>query len=126
MGDWAEGSPKDMIVPVLIMAVPIFGMILITIMRVREGLVHDFTGWIVYTGRDHFHHRLLGLGMRKKEAVAIIYLVSLCLGISAFLLKGSTTAAAFLVLGQVTIIFGIIGYAMVVMRNRRGSADAKS
>jgi len=126
MGDWAEGSPKDMIVPVLIMAVPIFGMILITIMRVREGLVHNFTEWIVYTGRDHFHHRLLGLGMRKKEAVAIIYLVSLCLGISAFLLKGSTTAAAFLVLGQVTIIFGIIGYAMVVMRNRRGSADAKS
>ncbi len=126
MGDWAEGSPKDMIVPVLIMAVPIFDMILITIMRVREGLVHNFTEWIVYTGRDHFHHRLLGLGMRKKEAVAIIYLVSLCLGISAFLLKGSATAAAFLVLGQVTIIFGIIGYAMVVMRNRRGSADAKS
>ena len=126
MGDWAEGSPKDMIVPVLIMAVPIFDMILITIMRVREGLVHNFTEWIVYTGRDHFHHRLLGLGMRKKEAVAIIYLVSLCLGISAFLLKGSTTAAAFLVLGQVTIIFGIIGYAMVVMRNRRGSADAES
>ena len=126
MGDWAEGSPKDMIVPVLIMAVPIFDMILITTMRVREGLVHNFTEWIVYTGRDHFHHRLLGLGMRKKEAVAIIYLVSLCLGISAFLLKGSTTAAAFLVLGQVTIIFGIIGYAMVVMRNRRGSADAKS
>ncbi len=126
MGDWAEESPKDMIVPVLIMAVPIFDMILVTIMRVREGLVHNFTEWIIYTGRDHFHHRLLGLGMRKKEAVAIIYLVSLCLGISAFLLKGSTTAAAFLVLGQVTIIFGIIGYAMVVMRNRRGAADAKS
>ena len=125
MGDWAEGSPKDMIVPVLIMAVPIFDMILITIMRVREGLVRNFTEWIVYTGRDHFHHRLLGLGMRKKEAVAVIYLVSLCLGISAFLLKGSTTADAFLVLGQVTIIFGIIGYAMVVMRNRRGSADSE-
>jgi len=126
MGDWAEGSPKDMIVPVLIMAVPVFDMILITIMRVREGLVSNFTEWIVYTGRDHFHHRLLGLGMRKKEAVAVIYLVSLCLGISAFLLKGSTTADAFLVLGQVTIIFGIIGYAMVVMRNRRGSADIES
>jgi UDP-GlcNAc:undecaprenyl-phosphate GlcNAc-1-phosphate transferase len=126
MGDWAEGSPKDLIVPVLIMAVPIFDMILITIMRFREGLVRNLTEWIVYTGRDHFHHRLLGLGMRKKEAVAIIYLVNLCLGISAFLLKGSTTADAFLVLGQVTIIFGIIGYAMVVMRNRRGRADAES
>jgi UDP-GlcNAc:undecaprenyl-phosphate GlcNAc-1-phosphate transferase len=117
-GDWAEGSPKDLIVPVLIMAVPIFDMILITIMRVREGLVRNLTEWIVYTGRDHFHHRLLGLGMRKKETVAIIYLVNFCLGISASLLKGSGTVDAFLVLGQVTIIFGIIGYAMVVMRKR--------
>ncbi|MGH9462743.1 MAG: MraY family glycosyltransferase, partial [Vicinamibacteria bacterium] len=117
-GDWAEGSPKDLIVPVLIMAVPIFDMVLITIMRVHEGLVRNLTEWIVYTGRDHFHHRLLGLGMRKKETVAIIYLVNFCLGISASLLKGSGTVDAFLVLGQVTIIFGIIGYAMVVMRKR--------
>ncbi len=124
MGDWAEGSPKDLIVPVLIMAVPIFDMILITIMRFREGLVHNLTEWIVYTGRDHFHHRLLGLGMRKKEAVAIIFLVNLCLGISAFLLKGSSTTDALLVLGQVTIIFGIIGYAMVVMRKRRRPSDS--
>lgn len=117
-GDWAEGSPKDLIVPVLIMAVPIFDMVLITVMRVREGLVRNLTEWIVYTGRDHFHHRLLGLGMRKKETVAIIYLVNFCLGISASLLKGSGTVDAFLVLGQVSIIFGIIGYAMVVMRKR--------
>ena len=55
----------------------------------------------------------------KKEAVAIIFLVNLCLGISAFLLQGSETLDAFLVLGQVTIIFGIIGYAMVVMKKRR-------
>jgi len=125
-GDWAENSPKDLIVPVLIMAVPIFDMVLITVMRFREGLVRNLTEWIVYTGRDHFHHRLLSLGMRKKETVAIIYLVNLCLGISASLLKGSTTADAFLVLGQVTIIFGIIGYAMVVMRNRGRDASADS
>jgi UDP-GlcNAc:undecaprenyl-phosphate GlcNAc-1-phosphate transferase len=120
MGDWAENSPKDIIVPVLILAVPVFDMVLTTVMRIRDGLVKNFADWIVYTGRDHFHHRLLSLGIRKKEAVAIIFLVNLCLGISAFLLKGSNTLDAFLVLGQVTIIFGIIGYAMVVMKKRRG------
>jgi UDP-GlcNAc:undecaprenyl-phosphate GlcNAc-1-phosphate transferase len=120
MGDWAEASPKDIIVPVLILAVPVFDMILTTVMRIREGLVNNFTEWIVYTGRDHFHHRLLSLGIRKKEAVAIIFFVNICLGISAFLLKGSNTVDAFLVLGQVIIIFGIIGYAMVVMKKRRG------
>ena len=120
MGDWAEASPKDIIVPVLILAVPVFDMILTTVMRIREGLVNNFTEWIVYTGRDHFHHRLLSLGIRKKEAVAIIILVNVCLGISAFLLMGANTIDAFLVLGQVTVIFGIIGYAMVVMKKRRG------
>ena len=122
MGDWAETSPKDIIVPVLILAVPIFDMILTTVMRIREGLVNNFTEWIVYTGRDHFHHRLLSLGIRKKEAVAIIILVNVCLGISAFLLKGSNTIDAFLVLGQVTVVFCIIGYAMVVMKKRRGDS----
>jgi UDP-GlcNAc:undecaprenyl-phosphate GlcNAc-1-phosphate transferase len=120
MGDWAEASPKDIIVPVLILAVPVFDMILTTAMRIREGLVNNFTEWIVYTGRDHFHHRLLSLGIRKKEAVAIIILINVCLGISAFLLMGANTVDAFLVLGQVTVIFGIIGYAMVVMKKRRG------
>jgi UDP-GlcNAc:undecaprenyl-phosphate GlcNAc-1-phosphate transferase len=124
MGDWAENSPKDIIVPVLILAVPVFDMSLTTLMRIRDGLVNNFTEWIVYTGRDHFHHRLLSLGIRKKEAVAIIFLVNLCLGISAFLLKGADTLDAFLVLGQVTIIFGIIGYAMVVMKKRRADTRA--
>jgi hypothetical protein len=59
------------------------------------------------------------LGIRKNEAVAIIYLVNFCLGISAFLLKGATVTDAFLVLVQVAIIFGIIGYAIVVMKKRR-------
>ena len=125
MGDWAEASPKDIIVPVLILAVPVFDMILTTVMRIHEGLVNNFTEWIVYTGRDHFHHRLLSLGIRKKEAVAIIILVNVCLGISAFLLKGANTTDAFLVLGQVTVIFGIIGYAMVVMKKRRGDMPSQ-
>ncbi|MFQ5791355.1 MAG: glycosyltransferase family 4 protein [Acidobacteriota bacterium] len=126
MADWAEGSPKDLIVPVLIMAVPIFDMVLTTVVRFREGLVKNLLEWILYTGRDHFHHRLLELGIRKKEAVAIIYLVNCCLGISAFLLKGLKTADASLVLGQVTIIFGITGYAMVVMKKRHQRAPSRS
>ena len=118
MGDWAEGSPKDLIVPVLILAVPIFDTVLTTVVRFRDGLVTNVLEWILYTGRDHFHHRLLGLGMRQKEAVAVIFLVNLCLGISAFLLEGSHTVDAFLVLGQVVIVFCILGYVMVIIEKR--------
>lgn len=118
MGDWAEHSPKDLIVPVLILAVPIFDMVLTTVVRIADGSVRSFVEWILYTGRDHFHHRLLGIGMRNQEAVAIIYLLNVCLGLSAFLLKGTATSDAFLVLLQVAIVFGILGYGLVIMDRR--------
>ena len=50
MGDWAEGSPKDLIVPVLILAVPIFDTVLTTVVRFRDGLVTNVLEWILYTG----------------------------------------------------------------------------
>ncbi len=122
MGDWAGQSPKDLIAPVLILAVPIFDMVLTTFVRVADGSVKSLVEWILFTGRDHFHHRLVGIGIRKKEAVAIIYLLNLCLGLSAFLLKETATTDAILVLTQVAIVFGIVGYALVVM-DRRARAN---
>lgn len=124
MGNWAEGSPKDLIVPVLILAVPIFDMTLTTVVRFREGLVTNFLEWILYTGRDHFHHRLVGLGMRHKETTAVVLLVNACLGISALLLKRADLLEAFLALIQISIFFAILGYAMVVINARSAGAHA--
>jgi len=57
-GDWAKDNYVGIIVPVIIMAVPIFDMSLTTIMRIKEGKVKSFSQWLHYTGRDHFHHRV--------------------------------------------------------------------
>ena len=60
--------------PVLILGVPIFDMIYTTASRVRRGAVHSVTDWIEYVGRDHFHHRLMHLGLSAPGAVGFIIL----------------------------------------------------
>ncbi len=117
-GNWAEELSKDLMAPVLIMAVPISYVIITTVGKVLSGKARNPVEWIVGTGREQFLNQILGLRTRKEETVAIIYLVNLSLGISAFLLMGSSTADALLVLGQVTIILSIIGYALATIRKR--------
>lgn len=121
LGDWIEMSPRDLFVPALIMAVPMFAMAVTAVNRLRGGLSRILVGAAAPGGRAHAHPQWSSLGIRKKEAVAIIYLVNICFGISAFLLRGASTTDALLVLGQVAVIFGIIAYAIVVMRKRRGT-----
>lgn len=119
LGDWIEMSPRDVLVPALIMAVPLFAMAVNTVIGLRGGLSRALIGAADPRGKARAHSQWPNLGIRKKEAVAIIYLVNLCFGISAFLLRGSSTMDALLVLGQVVVIFGIIAYGMMVMRKRR-------
>jgi hypothetical protein len=112
-------SPREGLVPALIMAVPLFAMAVTAVNGLRDGLSRALVGAAAPSGKARAHPQWPNLGIRKKEAVAIIYLVNLCFGISAFLLRGSSTIDALLVLGQVAVIFGIIVYGMMVMRKRR-------
>ena len=69
-----------MAVPVLIMAVPIFDTILVTVMR-------NLTGRAVsHGGRDHASHRLVILGLSEKPAVLLLYLLSIVTGVIAIFL----------------------------------------
>ncbi len=118
LGDWVESNPAELLVPALIMAAPMFVMVVTVFTGLRqEGLSRTPAEPAGAHARLQWSH----IGIRKQEAVAIIYLVNLCFGISAFLLKGSSTTDASLVLGQMTVIFRIITYAMIVMRKRKGS-----
>jgi len=73
MGDWAENHFVSIFVPVFILGVPIFDMTLTTIMRIKEHKVHNVRQWLAYTGKDHFHHRLLDLGFGPRSTVAFMY-----------------------------------------------------
>lgn len=66
-------------VPVLIMAVPIFDTALVTVTR-------NLTGRAVSQGgKDHISHRLVILGLSEKQAVLLLYSLSIITGAIAIL-----------------------------------------
>ena len=117
LGQWGNGSSSvNLIVPILILGVPIFDTTLTTIMRVKNRQVKSFSEWVHFTGKDHFHHRLVEIGLSPKRAVIVIYMVSISLGIGAAVLRKSEGIDAFLLLLQAFILFSMIGYFMVFVK----------
>lgn len=118
-GNWAADNIVKVSIPVLILGVPIFDMTFTTIMRIREGKVRNFTEWLAYGGKDHFHHYLVDVGFSTKGSVALIFWVTLSLAISAIMVSNDRAWEAFLATLQAIIIFGMIAQLMVVGRRRR-------
>lgn len=119
MGNWAEDNVIALSLPILVLGVPIFDLIFTTVMRVANGEVRNVIQWMEYVGRDHFHHRLVGLGLRPFGAVSFIWFVSICLGLSAVVLWKAQTIDALLLLVQASIIFTIIAVLMIVGKRRQ-------
>ncbi|HEY4001166.1 MAG TPA: MraY family glycosyltransferase [Candidatus Xenobia bacterium] len=67
---------KSILVPVVILAVPIFDFMLILVLRGLDGKYRRWVDPIVMCGRDHTAHRLIGLGLSVREAVLALYLFS--------------------------------------------------
>jgi UDP-N-acetylmuramyl pentapeptide phosphotransferase/UDP-N-acetylglucosamine-1-phosphate transferase len=114
---WAESVSKDLLVPVLILAVPWLAALTLLqdVVRAPQGRARLAAWW----GGAPVAPRPMGLRVRRKEAVAVLWLASLCFGSSALLFRGSNPYDAVLVLGQVVVVFGIIGYAYLVVKKRR-------
>jgi UDP-GlcNAc:undecaprenyl-phosphate GlcNAc-1-phosphate transferase len=75
-------------VPLFILAVPIFDMTLAVVSRLRRGLSPNTAG------KDHISHRLVRLGFSQREAVLILYLGTGATGMVAlFITEASLTQA---------------------------------
>jgi UDP-GlcNAc:undecaprenyl-phosphate GlcNAc-1-phosphate transferase len=121
MGDWAQDNPKVALsLPLLILSVFIFDMLYISISRIYRGRVKGLKEWIEYTGKDHFHHRLVALGLSEPQAVLFIYLIAACLGISGITLRATGDIVIYLEILQGLIIFAII---VILMRTGRKLAN---
>jgi UDP-GlcNAc:undecaprenyl-phosphate GlcNAc-1-phosphate transferase len=126
MGDWAGNYTVRLIVPLLILGVPIFDMSFTTFMRVKNGQVRSFKEWVDFTGRDHIHHRLEGLHIGRVGAVAVIYVVTFWLGLSALVLKNATGLNAILQVGQSVIVFLLMGFFMVFVQREYHKIEQES
>ena len=104
-GNWAEGNPiVSLSNPILIFGVLIYDMVHITAARIITGKVASFRAWIQYVGKDHLHHRLATLLGTQKGSVFLIYLLSICLGLGAIMLRNARTVDALLLLVQATMM----------------------
>ena len=115
-GDWSESSPIVALVsPVLIFWILIFDMVHITVDRILTGKVQNFRQWIEYVGKDHLHHRLANVLGGKRQSVLFIYLLSLCLGTSAVVLRNARPTDAILLIIQASIMV-----VLITVLERRG------
>jgi UDP-GlcNAc:undecaprenyl-phosphate GlcNAc-1-phosphate transferase len=94
--------PLTWLVPVLILAVPIFDTTLVSISRTRRGLL-PFTS----PGKDHTAHRLSNLGMGHRGAVLAMYMWAILGGVIALFIPSLSP-------GTIYKVAGILGLAAMV------------
>jgi UDP-GlcNAc:undecaprenyl-phosphate GlcNAc-1-phosphate transferase len=119
--DWANLNPVVSIFsPLLIFWILIFDMAHITLFRVIRGKTRNFKEWIEYVGHDHLHHRMARVLGGPTQSVLFIYLLTLCLGLSAILLRNAhQPSEAFLLLCQALIIVILVSILEAVNGNKR-------
>jgi UDP-GlcNAc:undecaprenyl-phosphate/decaprenyl-phosphate GlcNAc-1-phosphate transferase len=119
MGSWATKNFMVAVsVPLIILAIPIFDMIYTTVSRFRNGQVTTLKQWLEYTGKDHFHHRLMNLGFNQKQTVLFIWTLCVSMGLGAIVIRDAGTTHSVLVLMQSVLILLIIITLMLVGREK--------
>ena len=101
-------TPLGVIVPVVVLAVPLYDVISVVIHRVRLGESPFRGDW------RHFSHRLVKRGMTPRGAVLTIYLATAATALSAIVLPRVDWIAAVLLLAQclcVVVMIAILEHA---------------
>lgn len=110
------GRPSNItwMIPIVILAVPIFDTTLVVISRIRRHVP------IYQGGKDHTSHRLVSLmKMSQARAVMTLYMVAATLGLIAIMLRDTTLIQAQLILGGVATAF-ILALIWLEWRYRNG------
>jgi UDP-GlcNAc:undecaprenyl-phosphate/decaprenyl-phosphate GlcNAc-1-phosphate transferase len=100
-GNWRSPTvPTSLIIPLLVLAYPLFDTALVVLLRITHGQ-SPFVG-----GRDHSSHRLVRLGISRLETVLLIYLFAASHSLTALLVSSVTFRLSLLALaGSVSVLF---------------------
>ncbi len=106
-------SRWGLLTPIFVLGVPIFDTIGVIYLRWRAGVP-------LHVGDNrHFSHRLVNLGMSKRDSVIFIYLVAISVGLGATLLRYVGLLGAATLFVQTLGIFAIIILLMIADREKR-------
>ncbi len=109
----SQGSrPHAVFAPLCVLAVPLYDMLSVIFIRLREGR-SPFEG-----DKRHFSHRLVDLGMTKEQAVLTIYLATATCSLQALLLPRVDFVGAGLVLLCTVSVLGLVGVLETVGRKK--------
>jgi UDP-GlcNAc:undecaprenyl-phosphate GlcNAc-1-phosphate transferase len=90
-------------VPFLMLGLPIFDICFAFIRRIANGQSP------MSPDRSHVHHRLIDMGFSQKQAVAVLYVISAILGLSAVVLTTSGEIKAMLLLAAFCVAGAVAG-----------------
>jgi UDP-GlcNAc:undecaprenyl-phosphate GlcNAc-1-phosphate transferase len=90
-------------VPILILFIPIFDTILVTVLRKLSGRS------VRVGGRDHASHRLVALGMSERHAVWMLYGFAGLSGLLALLVREANFDVALAAIGGFTVLLTLLG-----------------
>jgi len=103
--------------PAVIFSVPFFDTLSVIWIRRRRGLP------VFKADRNHFSHRLVALGMSHRQAVLLIYLVTLCTGVGALAMVGLNLRGSVLIVVQTIFIIALVGILETAGRQKNREAD---
>jgi len=105
-GSWQSPTlPTSLLIPLLVLAYPIFDTSLVILLRWRQGRP------LTLGGKDHSSHRLVRLGLGRTETVLLIYLFALTHALTAALVTSVTLRLALIALtisASILFIFGMV------------------
>lgn len=99
-------------VPFLVLGLPIFDICFAVIRRVSHGQSP------MHADRGHVHHRLIDMGFSQKQAVAISYLLSAILGLTAVVLTNSGEVQTLIFIGAIVVV-GAIGVHLIFGKHHK-------
>ncbi|MDE6107239.1 MAG: undecaprenyl/decaprenyl-phosphate alpha-N-acetylglucosaminyl 1-phosphate transferase, partial [Oscillospiraceae bacterium] len=103
------------VVPFLLFGLPIFDTCFAFVRRIAHGQSP------MHADRSHVHHRLIDMGFSQKQAVAVLYVITAILGLSAVVLTTSGAMKAMLLLLSLCVAGAVA--LMVFQSTHQSHAD---
>lgn len=112
LGTWSTNPFKSIAVPVFILGLPIFDLIYVILKRHHHRVTRSIRQIVTFSGKDHFSHRLLKLGLSPRQTVLYTYLASLSFGLGAVTMRYVTKVEAVILCIQfflvITLFMGLM------------------
>jgi len=110
-----SGQWYAVFMPLVVMAVPLYDFISVTLLRIRQGK-SPFIG-----DTQHFSHRLKKRGLTDTQTVLTLYLATLCTGLGAIFLYQVNLAGAILIFIQTVMVLSIVAIFETTAQNDKAA-----